>query len=210
MLSRLDDIIYPNRCEVIEIEASQRYIYPIFKNGSTSIIEYANQQKYRRLINEQIQKISTIDVVLRDPTSRFISGLNTFVSDTKQNNPYLDTDTIIYFAENYLFLNRHYSPQLGWLINIKRYMGTTAKFRLHDMSALSQFTLLSVNPTKNNLLNTETIERLKTNIHNEMYIRLDSLLLQLAGAEMTFLDIMTYLHDQDPVAYSKLSCIALD
>jgi hypothetical protein len=210
MLSRIDDIIYPNRCEVIEIEASQRYIYPIFKNGSTSIIEYANQQKYRRLINEQIQKISTIDVVLRDPTSRFISGLNTFVYDIKQNNPRLDIDTIIYFAENYLFLNRHYSPQLGWLINVKRYMGTTAKFRLHDMSALSQFTPLSVNPTKNNLLNTETIERLKTNIHNEMYIRLDSLLLQLAGAEMTFLDIMTYLHDQDPIAYSKIQCIALD
>jgi len=33
MLSRLDDVIYPNRCEVIEIEPSQRYIYPIFKNA---------------------------------------------------------------------------------------------------------------------------------------------------------------------------------
>jgi hypothetical protein len=210
MLSRIDDIIYPNRCEVIEIEASQRYIYPIFKNGSTSIIEYANQQKYHRLINEQIQKIATIDVVLRDPTSRFISGLNTFVSDTKQNNPYLDTDTIIYFAENYLFLNRHYSPQLGWLINIKRYMGTTAKFRLHDMSTLSQFTLLSIKPTKNNLLNTETIERLKTNIHNEMYIRLDNLLLQLIGQELTFKEILAYIKQQDHHAYQKLQCIALD
>jgi hypothetical protein len=210
MLSRIDDIIYPNRCEVIEIEASQRYVYPIYKNGSTSITEYAEQQGYRRLINEQIQKVSIIDIILRDPLARFVSGINTFVYNTKQENPHLDVDTIIYFAENYLFLNRHYAPQLSWLININRYMDPKAKFKLHDMSALPKFTPLDVKTVEDNLLNTKTIERLKTNIHNEMYIRLDSLLLQLVGTEMTFVDVMEYLHEQDPTAYSKIRCTALD
>ena len=95
MLSRLDDIIYPNRCEVIEIEASQRYIYPIFKNGSGSITEYAKIQKLKILINEQIRKLSDINVIIRNPQERFISGFNTYVYNTKQENSQLDLDTIM-------------------------------------------------------------------------------------------------------------------
>ena len=43
-----------------------------------------------------------------------------------------------------------------------------------------------------------------------MYLRLDNLLYQLVGKEMTYSDIRAYLHSQDPIAYSKLTCIALD
>jgi hypothetical protein len=210
MLSRIDEIIYPNRCEVIEFLDPQRFVYPIFKNGSTSLIYHAKHQGYKVLLNEQIKRIPTIDVVLRDPITRFISGINTFVCHIKQENPNLDVDTIIYFAENYLFLNRHYAPQLSWLLNLKRYLHTNAKLKLHDMTALSTFTPLTSNPIEENLLNTQVVERLKANIHNEMYIRLDSLLLQLVDREMSFIDIMAYLHEQDPTAYSKIKCTALD
>jgi hypothetical protein len=210
MLSRLDDIIYPNRCEVIEIEASQRYIYPIFKNGSSSLLEYARQQNYKILLNEQIKRISIIDVILRDPMSRFLSGVNTYVYNTKQEHPELDVDTIIYFAENYLFLNRHYAPQLSWIINLSKYTNTLAVLQLHDMLILNKFTPLSIKPNETNMLSSEVIDRLKNNIHNEMYQRLDHLLLELVGKEITINEILAYLKAQDPIAYSKLSCIALD
>lgn len=210
MLSRIDEIIYPNRCEVIEFLDPQRFVYPIFKNGSSSIRNYAHQQNYKVLINEQIKKISTIDVVLRDPIIRFISGINTFVYNTKQENSNLDIDTIIYFAENYLFLNRHYAPQLSWLLNLKKYSHRNTKLRLHDMTALPSFTPLVIKSSEDNLLNTQVVKRLKTNIHNEMFMRLDLLLLQLVGQEMTIIDIMAYLHEQDPTAYSKIRCTALD
>ena len=118
MLSRIDDIIYPNRCEVIEFSDPQRFVYPIFKNGSSSLTEYARQQGYKTLLNEQIKKIKIIDVILRNPQDRFISGLNTFLWMTKRDHPDLDTKTILHFAENYLFLNRHYAPQISWLINL--------------------------------------------------------------------------------------------
>ena len=95
MLNRLDDIIYPNRCEVIEIEASQRYIYPIFKNGSTSLNDYAQAQKLKILFNEQIRKLSNINVIIRNPQERFISGFNTYIYNTKQENPQLKTNKII-------------------------------------------------------------------------------------------------------------------
>ena len=208
MLSRLDDIIYPNRCEVIEIEASQRYIYPIFKNGSSSLLEHARQQNYKILINEQIKTAPIIDVILRDPLSRYISGIQTFVHNVKKENPTLDVDTILYFADNYLFLNRHYAPQLSWIVNLSRY--ADAKLRLHNMDALSTFTPLTQNPHKDIQFDQTVLDRLSNNIHNEMYLRLDNLLLQLIGQELTFKDILTYLKQQDPQAYQKLQCIALD
>jgi len=208
MLSRLDDIIYPNRCEVIEIESSQRYIYPIFKNGSSSLLEHARQQNYKILINEQIKRASIIDVILRDPLLRYISGVQKFVHDVKKENPTLDVDTILYFAENYLFLNRHYAPQLSWLINLSRYADT--KLRFHNMDALSTFTPLVWIPPKDIQFDQTVLDRLSNNVHNEMYLRLDNLLLQLIGQELTFKEILAYLKQQDPQAYQKLSCIALD
>ena len=208
MLSRLDDIIYPNRCEVIEIEASQRYIYPIFKNGSSSLIEHARQQNYKILINEQIKRAPIIDVILRDPLLRYISGVQKFVHDVKKENPTLDVDTILYFAENYLFLNRHYAPQLSWLINLSRY--ADAKLRLHNMGTLSTFTPLTWTPPKDIQFDQTVSDRQSNNIHNKMYLRLDNLLLQLIGQELTFKEILAYLKQQDPQAYQKLQCIALD
>jgi hypothetical protein len=210
MLSRIDEIIYPNRCEVIEFSDPQRFVYPIFKNGSSSLTEYARQQGYKTLFNEQIKRIPIIDVVLRDPLTRFISGFNTYVYNTKHENPQLDVDTIIYFAENYLFLNRHYSTQLSWIINLSRFTNKQAVLHLHDMSILNKLTPLLINPIQENILSSEVVERLKNNIHNEMYQRLDHLLLELIGKEVTVAEILAHLKFQDPIAYSKLSCIALD
>ena len=208
MLSRIDEIIYPNRCEVIEFSDPQRFVYPIFKNGHSSLHEFAGSNKLKILLNEQIKNVKKIEIVLREPQERFISGVNTFVFNTKRDNPNLDINTIIYFVENYLFLNRHYAPQLSWLINLSRY--TDAKLRLHNMDALSTFTPLTWTPPKNIQFDQTVLDRLSNNIHNEMYLRLDNLLLQLIGQELTFKEILAYLKQQDPQAYQKLQCIALD
>jgi hypothetical protein len=200
MLSRIDDIIFPDRCEVIEIEASQRYIYPIFKNGSSSLNEYAQAQKLKILFNEQIKKISDIDIILRNPLERFISGINTYVSNTKRDNPQLDVDTIIYFAETYLFLDRHYAPQFSWLINLTRYAEKNTKLHLYGMERLNEYTPLSINSTEIMLLSPDVIDRLKSNIHNEMYLRIDNLLLSLIGQALTFDEILKYLKEKDPKA----------
>ena len=200
MLSRIDEIIYPNRCEVIEIEASQRGIYPIFKNGSSSLNEYAHARKLKILFNEQIRKLSDINIIIRNPQERFISGFNTYIYNTKQENPQLDLDTIIYFAETYLFLNRHYAPQFSWIINLTRYAGKNTKLHLYGMESLKEFTPLSINPTEIMLLSPDVIDRLKSNIHNEIYLRIDNLLLSLIGQALTFDEILKYLKEKDPKA----------
>jgi hypothetical protein len=200
MLSRIDDIIFPNRCEVIEIEASQRGIYPIYKNGSSSLNEYAQAQKLKILFNEQIRKLSDINIIIRNPQKRFISGFNTYVYNTKQENPQLDLDTIIYFAETYLFLNRHYAPQFSWIVNLTRYAGKNTKLHLHGMESLKEFTPLSIKPNETMVLSPEVVDRLNNNIHNEMYLRIDNLLLSLVGQALTFDEILKYLKEKDPKA----------
>jgi len=200
MLSRIDDIIFPDRCEVIEL-ASQRYIYSIFKNGSSSINEYAQAQKCKILFNEQIRKLTDINMIIRNPQERFISGFNTYVYNTLRDNPQLDLDTIIYFAETYLFLNRHYAPQFSWLVNLTRYVDkNTTKLHLHGMDSLKEFTPLIISPPEKKILSQEVVDRLNTNIHNEMYLRIDNLLLSLVGQAMTFNEIIKHLKEQDPKA----------
>jgi hypothetical protein len=200
MLSSIDDIIFPDRCEVIEL-SSQRFIYPIFKNGSSSINEYAQSQKCKILFNEQIRKLTDINIIIRNPRERFISGFNTYVYNTKRDNPKLDLDTIIYFAETYLFLNRHYAPQFSWLVNLTRYADkNNTKLHLHGMESLGEFTPLNTKPNEKMLLSAEVVDRLNNNIHNEMYLRIDNLLLTLIDERMSFNEILTYLRERDPKA----------
>jgi hypothetical protein len=211
MLSRIDEIIYPNRCEVFEFPDPQRFVYPIFKNGSSSIREYAHQQNHKMLINEQIKKISTVDIVLRDPISRFISGINTFLWMTKRDYPTLDTKTILHFAENYLFLNRHYAPQLTWIINLSKYTNKDVQFRFHSMDYITELTNIKLKPDREEqILQPDDIERLKNNIYNETYLRIDNILLSFVNQTVLFNEIINSIKIQDPVAYQKLKCIALD
>jgi len=78
------------------------------------------------------------------------------------------------------------------------------------MDDLATFTPLNVRPYEPIQFDSTVIDRLSNNIHNEMYLRLDTLLFNLIGQELTFKEICLYLQKQDPVAYQKLKCIALD
>jgi hypothetical protein len=211
MLSRIDEIIYPNRCEVIEIEHSQRYIYPIYKNGRSSLLEYTRANNKKTLFNDQIKKLQVIDVVLRNPQDRFISGVNTFLWMTKRDHPYLDDRTILHFAENYLFLNRHYAPQITWLINLVKYTNKDTQLKFHGMDYINEITNTNLRPDKEEqLLQLDDITRLKNNPHNEIYLRIDNILMSLIGQSFSMREIVEYIKNQDNLAYQKLSCIALD
>jgi len=202
MLSRLDDIIYPNRCEVIEIKSSQRYIYPIFKNARSSLYEEAHLKKYKILFNEQLKRIDSIDVILRNPEERFISGVNTFVWNLITERPNFSKDTILYFVENYLFLNRHYAPQLSWMINLFRYTTEETKFNFVGMDKLSEYTAIHAIPNnEDKILDNATITRLKNNVDNQHYLKLDKSLLTLVNNSWTRKQILAHLMNREPTAF---------
>lgn len=136
MLSNLDQIIFPNSCEVLEIVPQQHYVYPIFKNGSRSLV----RSNFRTLAPDELKQLDVVDVFVRDPYERFLSGVNTYLANL---DPAVDRASAMFFIKNYLFLNRHFAPQIFWLINLHRFSNT--KFRIRPMHELSTVTDLQEN-----------------------------------------------------------------
>jgi hypothetical protein len=140
MFSHLDDIIFPDSCEVIQV-ASQQFVYPIFKNGSSSLINSIDEKDWHIIDINCISSISSpITVFLRNPRDRFISGVNTYVQHMIKTNPNLDSQTILFFVDQYYFLNRHFCPQFFWLINLARYTAPGALFNFCNYKEISKLT----------------------------------------------------------------------
>ena len=201
MLSHLDCIIFPDRCEVIEVIPSQRYVYPIFKNGKSSLYHYANTHKCRILFNEQLKKLNSIDVILRDPRERFTSGINTFVQMTVRDHPELDMATVLWFARSYLFLNRHYAPQFLWLVNLARYIDPTTKLNFLGMEQLTNISHKDHKPIGVLPATEQLVDQLKNISANEMYQRIDQILLNCIGQSLQFGQLIQHIQQQDSTAY---------
>ena len=201
MLSQLDCIIFPDRCEVLEIIPSQRYVYPIFKNCSSSLRAAAKQNKWRTCLNEQINKIDSIDVILREPQDRFISGINTFIQQVLRDNPGLDQKTVQWFAQNYLHLNRHYCPQFLWLVNLARFLNTDTKLNFISMDDVHTITTVHRKHPGITKASARFITEINEIKNNEMYHRIDTVLFRCIGNSMSFGQLLQHIKNVDTAAY---------
>ena len=105
MFSKIDDIIFPNSCEVIQL-SSQQFVFPIMKNGSSSFfmqIQKRIRTDWKVIVNDDIKKINyPITIFLRSPRERFISGVNTYLQHLERDYPGLDRKTILWFVNNFI------------------------------------------------------------------------------------------------------------
>lgn len=202
MLSHLDRTLYTDRCEVIEVIPSQRYVYVIFKNGHSSLLYYKTKNNCRVFINQQIKKVNTIDVIVRDPHSRLISGINTYIQHTLRNNPNLDRSTVEWFAQNYLYLDRHYCLQFSWLLNLARYLNVDTKLNFLSMTDINTI-VPGVDLKPDGILEAsdELIEQIASIKNNEMYQRIDMAVFDCIGQSMTFNELVQHIKKSDPYAY---------
>lgn len=196
MLSQVDNIIFPDRCDVLEIVPSQRYVYPIYKNGSSSLYNSG----FRLMDHDELPTISVVDIYVRNPYDRFVTGVNTFL----QHNNNLDRATAIHFVNDYLFLNRHFCPQFHWLVNLQRF--TDAKIRINPISTLSDITALRVNQSEDPLLD----EALSTEkLH--FYLSIDKVLTEdLLGKTVPFKLIMQTIKHRYPAVYKEVVQRSID
>ena len=186
MLSHLDRIIFPDRCEVLEVVPSQRYVYVIFKNGQSSFDSFKITNNCQIILNQQIQKLTNIDIIVRDPQDRLVSGINTFIQHTVRDNPDLDPTTVEWFALNYLSLNRHYASQFSWLLNLARYLDSNTTLNFLPMSAVGDITGLDRKPYGVQPASKELINQINSIKHKEMYQRIDAVIFGCIGQSMTF------------------------
>lgn len=194
MFSEIDKNLFPDCCEVIQL-ASQQFVYPIMKNGSSSFylqITQGNAQNWKVIRNNDISSIaSPLITFIRDPKQRFISGVNTYVHHLKRDEPTLDDKTIMWFVDKYLFLNRHYCPQFFWLVNLARYCNPGAVLSLRPMSDVDSFAGINfaaeVPPPTNGFM--ERISQFNWK-PLELYFYLDQILYDLIGQDLTYQDIL--------------------
>ena len=201
MLSHLDRIIFPDRCEVLEVVPSQRYVYVIFKNGYSSFNSFKIINPCRIIVNQQIQKLTNIDVIVRDPQDRLISGINTFIQHTVRDNPDLDLATVEWFALNYVSLNRHYASQFVWLLNLARYLNPNAKLNFLPMAAIGELTGRDSKPEGVRPANTALTEKISSIKNNEMYQRIDAVIFDCIGQSLTWQQLLQQIKTSDFDAY---------
>ena len=201
MLSHLDRIIFPDRCEVLEVVPSQRYVYVIFKNGHSSFDAFKKTNPRRVLVNQQIQKLTNIDIIVRDPQDRLVSGINTFIQHTVRDNPDLDPTTVEWFALNYLSLNRHYASQFSWLLNLARYSDPNTTLNFLPMSAVGDITGFDRKPLGVQQASKELINQINLIKHKEMYQRIDAVIFGCIGQSMTFAQLLQHIKTVDLPAY---------
>jgi hypothetical protein len=120
MLSYLDPILFPDQCQILEV-GPDRYVYPIFKNGSSSLLA-ANP---RALNYFEMRELRTVEVFLREPFERYISGVQTYL----RQNTHLDRATALTMIDEYLFLNSHFSLQFHWIVNLQKFTDAWMYFR---------------------------------------------------------------------------------
>jgi hypothetical protein len=192
MLTEIDSILFSEDCEVVEIPLHNQFIYLIQKNGSASLRLFQEKHNLALLVNEQIHQLDFVDVYIRDPEDRYVSGVNTYLQHLIRDHPELDQSTAFWFAKQYKFLNRHYVPQFHWLLNLSRYLRPDTKIRIRDFKDFHAI------PDENNRArvtpsNAEFRQKLLSNNTGlELWLFLDQILLDLAGAEMTWPEILDH------------------
>ncbi len=189
MLGTITPELFPNECQVIEIIPDTQYVYPIFKNGSSSL----GKSGYPLISNQQLSTIKNVEVYVREPHDRFVSGVQTYLSklDSKA-----DIKTALYFIEKYLYLNRHFCPQIFWLMNLRRF--TNASITIKPIESINQITNFNINQSNRDLDLVKYFEqKSKVRFYNEID---EVLTINLLGKTVEFDEITELLKEN----YSEL------
>jgi hypothetical protein len=142
-----------------------------------------------------------VQVFVRDPRSRFVSGVNTYLQHLQAEGNDLDQHTTLYFVNRYLFLNRHFAPQFFWLLNLARHV-PNVQVSLCDLSEISQLT----DRHSNGEIQSVT-EELQTKIAGfdwsklELYYYLDDILLEHRGKTVAVHDLIAHVYNQHRELY---------
>jgi hypothetical protein len=196
MLTQLDFELFPDECLVYDTGDS--FLYPIFKNGSSSLMLEQKLKNWKILSNAEISCLQEVNVLIRSPKSRLDSGIQTYINNLLRNNEELDKGTIEFFIDKYGALNQHYMPQFHWLLHLSRFTNTATKMNLIPFSDISMWTANHSNVSdRGNNQNELLLDDVFQLIDNILY---DNLL----NRSVTFTEVMQYLRDNCTNEYNEI------
>lgn len=203
MLTEIDWLIFPNDCEVLTTPHSVSP-YLIEKNGSTALRWYAEQNNWNIVCNEQISKLPNVDVFVRRPRSRYLSGLYTWLQWLKRDHN-LDLSTAEWFATEYSFLNRHFLPQFHWLLNLARYVAPEQYLTFHRFEDFTEYFPHNHNPHGFKYDPSWGQRVLQQRKNLDFWFYLDDILRGYAGQSLTWRDFLQDFQKTQPDAYKTLT-----
>jgi len=192
MKTSLDTELFPNLCEVVEIPLHNQWVYLIQKNGNTSLRLQQKRDNLTVFSNNEISALDYVDVYIRNPRDRYVSGVNTYLQHLQRDHPELDPSTAFWFAKRYKFLNTHYLPQFHWLANLARYLRSDAKIRIRNFQDFGNVTDVRFRSILKSATQDFATELLKDDHGIELWLYLDQILLDLAGNEFTWTELLDY------------------
>ena len=202
MFTPIDKLLYSNNCDVVRI--GTEYIFPIYKNGSSSLFRQCSESNGIRLDYARLNSITDdITVIIREPSERLKSGMATVIYNLKTQHPYLDSDTIEFLLKRYLYLDVHYMPQFHWILNLSRFINPEIKLHLKPMAYLKKVTTFTETPLKINEI-TVSDELLQN-----LYLQLDTILYNQIGKKLTFKEIMSIIKNDEHSGYTDITSIPL-
>jgi hypothetical protein len=199
MQTALDTELFPKLCEVVHVPLHNQWVYLIQKNGSSSLRIQQSRDNLAVFANNEISALDCVDVYIRNPRARYVSGVNTYLQHLQRDHPELDYLTAFWFARRYKFLNTHYLPQFYWIANLSRYLRKDTKIRLRNFKNFSQITDLNLKPKAVTLPTKQFVEMLfKDDANIELWLYLDQILLDLADQELTWLQLIDHYQHNHP------------
>jgi hypothetical protein len=199
MRTALDTELFPELCEVVEMPLHNQWVYLIQKNGSSSLRIQQSRDNLAVFTNDKISSLDYVDVYVRNPRARYVSGINTYLQHLQRDHPELDYSTAFWFARRYKFLNTHYLPQFYWIANVSRYLRKDTKIRLRNFKDFGQITDLNLKPKAVTSPTKQFVEMLfKDDPNIEFWLYLDQILLDLVGQELTWPQLIEYYQHKHP------------
>ncbi len=199
MRTALDSELFPKLCEVVEIPLHNQWVYLIQKNGSSSLRFQQSRDNLAVFTNDEISTLDYVDVYIRNPRARYVSGINTYLQNLQRDHPELDYLTAFWFAKHYKFLNTHYLPQFYWVANLSKHLRKDTKIRIRDFQKINQIIDIKITHLQIIAADKKFIKKLfEDDINIELWLFLDQILLDLSGQEMTWSQLLDHYQHYHP------------
>lgn len=98
--------------DCVVVDVGSHTVYPIFRVGRSTLMSVCDKQ----YINKEIDHCSHVDILIRDPEERFVSGVNEYC---RQHN--LDVETTWNEINAGRIHDRHFTPQYVWLLHLYKW-----------------------------------------------------------------------------------------